>query len=163
MATTPRRRQPAPANKKPRTSYVRYSPKLGQAICQRLAQGEVWARICEHEQMPAYATLYSWRDRYPEFAEALARAREMAADFFADRVMEVAEGATSATASGDRIRVGALQWRAAKAAPHLYGRKAEDRVEPRKIIVTVRQFEKAVGPDGQTYLREIPKMKEGRR
>lgn len=166
MAAKPRRRAILPADKPPkgeRRTYVRYSPKIAQAICERLAQGEVWARISANDQMPAYSTLYDWRDRYPEFAAALNRAREMAADYFADRVLEVAEGATSATASGDRLRVGALQWRAAKAAPHVYGRKAEDRDrrEPRKIVVTVRQFEKAVDAEGRTYLREIPRKEGG--
>lgn len=162
MATTPRRRGGVPAKTKTR-AYVRYSPKIGKAICERLAQGEVWGRICANTQMPSYSTLYDWRDRYPEFADGLARAREMAADFFADRVMEVADTVTSGTASGDRVRVGILQWRAAKAAPHLYGRKAEDYAPQRKIIVEVTKFEKAIGPDGQTYLREIPKRKERRR
>lgn len=165
MERAPRRRQRAPAKKTPRAdgtcTLVRYTPEIAAEICERLAQGEVWSRICNTGRMPSYATLYAWRDRHPEFGEALARAREMAADYFADRVVEVAEGATSATASGDRIRVGALQWRAAKAFPPRYGRKAEDQVAPRKIILEVRKFEKAIGPDGKTYLREIPKLPEG--
>lgn len=164
MATTPGRRAAAPAKKKLRKGririYVRYSPKIAREICERIAEGGAWSAICKDERMPSYSTLYGWCERHPEFADALTRARLMAADRFADRVLEVADAATSATASGDRIRVGALQWRAAKAAPHLYGRKAEDRVEQRKIIVEVRKFEKVIGPDGRTYLREIPKLNE---
>lgn len=164
MAKTPRRRAPAPAKKTPRTGririYVRYSPKIARQICERIASGEPWSKVCLDEAMPSYTSLYGWCDRHPEFAEELSRARVMAADLFADRVLEVAQAATSATASGDRLHVGALQWRAAKAAPHLYGRKAEERVETRKIIVEVRKFEKVIGPDGQTYLREIPKLNE---
>lgn len=161
MATKPRRRASAPAKKLPkrrRMRIVRYSPKIAREICERIAEGEVWSRICQEEGMPSYSALYGWCERHPEFADALTQARVMAADRYADRVLEVAEGATSATASSDRLRLGALQWRAATFAPHLYGRKAEDRVPPRKIIVEVRKFEKVIGPDGQSYLREIPKL-----
>lgn len=166
MATTPRRRTTVPAKKQaPKPGririYIRYSPRIAREICERIAEGETWSRICKDERMPSYSTLYGWCERNPDFAKTLARARVMAADGFADRVLEVAQAATSATASSDRIHVGALQWRAAKAAPHLYGRKAEDRVEPRKIIVEVRKFERVVGPDGRTYLRDIPKLNEG--
>jgi hypothetical protein len=164
MAKTPRRRVSTPAKKTPRNGririYVRYSPKIAREICERIAGGEPWSKICLDETMPSYTSLYGWCDRNPEFAEELTRARVMLADRFADRVLEVAEAATPATASAARVRIGALQWKAAKAAPHLYGRKAEDRVEQRKIIVEVRKFEKVIGPDGRTYLREIPKLNE---
>jgi hypothetical protein len=164
MAKTPRRRQPAPAKKQPRNGririYVRYSPKIAREICERIAEGGTWSRICKDAHMPSYSALYGWCERHPEFADALTRARVMAADGFADQVLEVAQAATSATASGDRLHVGALQWRAAKAAPHVYGRKAEERVEQRRIIVEVRKFQKVIGPDGRTYLREIPKLNE---
>lgn len=166
MAKTPGRRTTVPAKKTPRAdgtcTLVRYSPDIGREICDRLANGERWSKICNTGRLPSYATFYDWLRRYPELAEYRAQACEMAADLFADQVLEVAEATTSATASADRVRIGALQWKAAKAAPHIYGRKAEDRVPIRKIIVEVRKFEKAIGPDGKTYLREIPKRK-GRR
>lgn len=164
MAKKPGRSASAPAKKQPRAdgtcTLVRYSPKLGREICDRLAQGERWAKICNTGHMPSYTTFYQWLRRYPELKEYRAQAREMAADLYADQVLDVAEAATPATASADRVRIGALQWKAATAAPHLYGGKAEARAEPRKIIVEVRKFEKVTGPDGRTYLREIPKLNE---
>lgn len=164
MATTPRRRQPTPAKKTPRAdgtcTLIRYTPEIGREICERLAQGERWSKICNTGRLPSYTTFYDWLRRYPELVEYRAQAREMAADLYADQVLDVAEAVTPATASADRVRIGALQWKAAKAAPQTYGRKAEDRVEPTKIIVEVRKFEKVTGPDGRTYLREIPKLGE---
>jgi hypothetical protein len=164
--TSKRRRSAAPAKKKVRRDgtvvCVRYSKKIAREICERLASGEVWFRICNTGHMPSYGTLYDWRRRHPEFAEAYAQAREMAADLMADKALAVAEAATAGTVSADRLHVSTLQWRAAKAAPRRYGARAgaedEDGAEngeaPR-LIVEVRRFEKAQRPDGTFYTREI--------
>jgi hypothetical protein len=120
----------------------------------------MWYRICNTGGLPSYDSLYRWLRRYPDFAEAYAQAREMAADLRADRALAVAEDSTPATVTADRLRVSALQWRAAKGAPRRYGPKAgeEDVVDeggPRRLIIEVRRFERAVRPDGTAFTREI--------
>jgi hypothetical protein len=144
---------------------ARYSKKLTREICLRIAGGELWHKICNTGRMPSYTTLYDWQRRYPDFAEDFAQAREMAADLRADKVLVVAEEATAATVQRDRLRVAALQWHAAKAAPKRYGSRAGDDVEhesaPRRIIVEVRRFETAYRPDGTAYTREILPESEG--
>ncbi|MCR5879411.1 hypothetical protein [Phenylobacterium sp. J367] len=60
--------------------YARYSPDLGAEICRRIAAGEVWAHMARRGRMPNPGAIYEWRKRYPAFAEALAQAREIAAD-----------------------------------------------------------------------------------
>ena len=56
-----------------------YTPERGEAICDLIATSEVGISKL-HEQhpdvVPAEATVYRWRDEYPEFRERLARARE---------------------------------------------------------------------------------------
>jgi len=146
-------------------SYVRYSRKITREICQRLAQGEVWQKICNTGRMPSYATLYTWLRKYPDFAADYAQAREMAADLRADKVLLVAEEATTATVQRDRLRVGALQWHAGKAAPRKYGARAgddgADEGGARRLIIEVRHFEVAYREDGTAYTRQIPKGDEG--
>ncbi|RAK60866.1 hypothetical protein DJ021_14125 [Phenylobacterium hankyongense] len=151
-----------PAKKQPDANgvrtLIRYSPEVAQEICERLAQGEVWFRICNTGRMPSYGTLYQWRAKHPEFAEAYAQAKEMCADFRADKALVVAEAATAATVSADRLHVSALQWRAAKGAPHLYGAKAEANGAgggERRLVIEVRRFERATRPDGTVYVREV--------
>ncbi len=162
--TSTRRPQELPAKKTVeadgRVTYVHYTRKLAKTICARLATGETWFRMANTPGMPCYTSLYAWRQKYPEFAEAYAQAKEMAADLRADRTLEVAEAATSATASADRLRIGALQWHAGKAAPKRYGTRVrdEDGVEEgpeRRLIIEVRRFAKATAPDGTLYTREI--------
>ncbi|HEY8616021.1 hypothetical protein [Phenylobacterium sp.] len=59
---------------------ARYTADLGREICVRLAAGERWAHMAGRGRMPSQSELYAWRDRYPAFAEALAQAREIAAE-----------------------------------------------------------------------------------
>jgi hypothetical protein len=139
---------------------VRYSKAVTREICKRIAAGEIWFRICNTGRMPSYTTLYAWLDRYPDFAEAYAQAREMAADLRADKALAVAEAATPATVTADRLHVSALQWHAAKASPGRYGSGGgasggEDEAGPPRLIIEVRQFERARRPDGTAYVREV--------
>jgi hypothetical protein len=141
---------------------VRYSQAIARKICQRLAAGEVWFKICGTDALPAYGTLYDWRRRFPEFAKALAEAREMAADLRADKALVVAEAAVAGTVAADRLHIDALKWRAAKDAPERYGvaKVAAGAVGPldagaRKLVIEVRQFERAWREDGTPYVREV--------
>jgi hypothetical protein len=160
MATTPRRKQVAPRKKTPNAkgvcTYVRFSRRIGEEICQRIANGEAWIAICNTGRMPAYATLYAWRDRYPEFRAGLAKARDMAADYKAERALQVAEAATGATVQADRLHVATLMKHAALGAPRRWGARAgAQEPEGERLVVYVRRFEKVEGPDGTVLVREI--------
>jgi len=48
------------------------------AICAELATGRAWSRIANRGGLPCRRTLYRWRNIHPEFAEAVAQAREIA-------------------------------------------------------------------------------------
>lgn len=139
----------------PASGGTAYSQDVADAICARVAAGETLAEVCGTTGAPSYAALCEWRLRHPAFDEALERAREIAADLWAERALKVAEDSTSATATVDRLKVSTLIWRAERAAPERYGGKTQVRKEPRRVILEVRKFELAKRPDGQTYLREI--------
>jgi len=161
------RKGPAPktVRKDGTVSYVRYSKKVTRAICKRIARGDIWYRIANTDGLPSYDTLYTWLRKYPDFREDYAQAREMAADLRADKVLVVAEAATTETVPRDRLRVGALQWHAGKAAPKKYGPRAGDdgaeKGAARRVIIEVRHFEVAYREDGTAYTRQIPKGREG--
>jgi hypothetical protein len=151
--STPRKKTP---NKDGVCTFARYSRSLGEEICQRIAGGESWISFCNTGRMPSYATLYAWRDRYPEFRAGLARARDMAADYRAERALQVAEAATSATVQADRLRVATLMKHAALGAPRRWGARAETQETPGETLtIYVRRFEKVVRPDGSAFVREI--------
>ena len=139
-----------------RKPTVKFSMKLIKEICDRLAQGETWSAMACTEGMPSQAVLYQWRAKKPGVAEALAAAREHAADAAADELLALARETTAANASANRVKIGALQWQAAKAAPHRYGARAEAADSAlMRVEVRVRRFQKITREDGTMFLREI--------
>lgn len=177
MARAPRKKQASLPRKQPNADGVyvmgRYTPALAKRVCELIAKGAAWHKIANTDGLPAYNTLYQWRAKYPDFAEALAQAREMAAEMRADQVLEMAEAATPATASADRLKISAFQWAAeGKGAPKgrfnvaAPARRAardepDEAGQPRRIIIEVRQFERVVGEDGKAYVRELPPLPAG--
>lgn len=134
---------------------VKYSPEVAQEICERIARGEIWSRIGGTEGLPDYSTLYDWKDRRPEFAEAYARARAIAKQVCVDEVLAVAKEATRETVQQDRLHIGSLKWQVAR-ADGLEAKEASWSLgKNQRLIVEVRQFERAWRKDGTPYVREI--------
>ena len=134
---------------------VKYSPKMTRRICERISAGEIWSRIGGTRGMPDYSTLYAWKDRYPEFAEAYAQARAAATEFKADEVVAVAQEATKETVQQDRLHVGSLKWHVARADGLAARENGWNIGKRQRLIVEVRQFERAWRADGTPYVREI--------
>lgn len=68
-----------------------FNAKDAAEIADRLSKGEPLAVICRDEGMPGVQTVYDWRDAHPEFAVAIARAREDGFDAIAAECLEIAE------------------------------------------------------------------------
>lgn len=98
-----------------------YSEDLTETICRRIAGGESLRAICRGPEMPDRETVRHWLDSFPAFSAKWARAREFQADVMDDLILETAEACTPETATADRVKIGAYQWRASKLAPRAYG------------------------------------------
>ena len=81
-----------------------YSEELAEAICERLAQGEPMARICDDEDMPAFRTVLKWEANNPEFGRLSSRAREMGTHYMADDCIRIADE-TGPDPAEKRIRI----------------------------------------------------------
>lgn len=68
----------------------KYNDTLAHQILQAFAQGKTYADICREHNI-SHETLYEWERSRPEFAEGLARARELRAENFADQVVVIAD------------------------------------------------------------------------
>lgn len=75
-----------PVKTPPRATYDRET--VLTAICARLAKGEYLATICADDGMPSLRVVYDWRDKDPEVAARLARAREDGEDAIAAGAMD---------------------------------------------------------------------------
>lgn len=144
--------EPGEAGK--RAPYRRYSKGLAKEIALRLAKGEAWKRIAGTEGMPSYNSLYNWRRSHPEFAQLLDEAMAMAADWHAERALEIAQAATKETVQQDRLMVATLMKHAALRAPKQWGGKGKAPEPEQRIAVRVRDFRPFTRPDGRVVTRE---------
>jgi hypothetical protein len=97
-----------------------YSHALGAEICRRLVEGETLIAVCRDEAMPCYSTVLNWARAVPEFGEAYARARRLAADYLFDEARELALAAKPGTVWVDRLKFQVIRWQVARLAPRKY-------------------------------------------
>ena len=119
----------------------KYSQKVADAICQRLATGETLRSICRDPAMPQEATVRKWalEDREGFYAQ-YARARDLGLDAMADELFDIADDGTNdwmerhgsegyvlngENVSRSRLRVDTRKWYLSKLAPKRYGEKLE--------------------------------------
>lgn len=153
-----------PARKPGRPS--KYSERIADDICERLADGESLRTICAAESMPKRSTVFRWLASNQEFRDQYARAREAQADALADEILDIADEAGTMVRAdkhgtkaddGDgntevvfdptavarnRLRVDARKWVAAKLKPKAYGEKQEisATVTTRELPSSVDEF-----------------------
>ncbi len=105
----------------------KYSDALTNDICEQLANGKSMVQICKPKHMPNRMTVMRWLndERHSTFAAEYARAREMQGDYMDDLILSTANACTTETATADRVKIGAYQWRASKLRPKIYGDKLD--------------------------------------
>lgn len=122
---------------------TKYTPEIGEFICQEIANGKSLVRILkQNEGLPNYATIANWLIRgekgeepFKTFLEMYGQAREMQSDYLADEILDIADNTQGDTACDDkgneycnkewvlrsRLRVDSRKWIAAKLRPRKYG------------------------------------------
>lgn len=114
---------------------TKYTEAQGDAICERIANGESLRSIARDKSMPAMSTLFKWLRDHTEFSEQYARAKEESAELFADEIVSIADEGDDPIR--DRLRIDARKWVASKLKPKKYGEKItqEISVSPLKAIL----------------------------
>jgi hypothetical protein len=79
-----------PPAKRPVGRPSLYSQELAEEICLRVSLGRAVEEIAKDDDMPGERTIYQWKARHPEFAQALARAREDMASRWAEKILDIA-------------------------------------------------------------------------
>src|SRR3954451_13839095 len=114
-----------------------YSDDLADLICARIARGESLVEICA-DDLPSETTVYRWLAEKPAFREMYARARETAAERFADEMIRIADSVRHAKSQAEvqaaKLAIDTRKWIASKHAPKKYGDKIE--TENRTTVAT---------------------------
>lgn len=115
------------------------SPIDEERVFDLISNGESLNKIAQSLGM-AESTLRYWANQTPERVARYARAREMRAHRFAERIHELAE----ATVAGDvrpeaaRVAIDALKWQVSKMLPKVYGERQQIDVDA--TVRTARQM-----------------------
>jgi hypothetical protein len=102
-----------------------FNPAIAAYICEQLAIGRSLIAICEEKLMPDRETVNRWGKKYPDFAAAIAGAREDQADYFLDKQIEISENANAENWQLKKFQADNLKWVAAKLKPKKYGDKQD--------------------------------------
>ena len=77
---------------KPPGRQTLYTKEIAAAVCAGISEGTPLEVICRQEGHPASRTIRDWQDAYPEFAAAIARARDFGHDAIAENARLTARG-----------------------------------------------------------------------
>ncbi len=111
------------------------TPEMEEAIINGLMDGYSLVQICASESMPNRRTILRWMEDDEAFATRCARAREIQADLMDDKIIQLIEDVNVENASAMRVKLSALQWRAAKLAPKKYGDKQEVELTGQVVMI----------------------------
>jgi hypothetical protein len=102
---------------------ILYTDKVGDAICEQLAEGKSLVKILKSPKMPSYSTVMKWLRLNDEFAKSYAHAREDSADNDFDNVRDIGEQVRAGLIdpSAARVAIDALKWTAGQMRPKKYG------------------------------------------
>lgn len=99
-----------------------YTEEMGNLICDKLTEGWSLRKLCMQEDFPVASTVYVWLDRFPDFAEKYARAREAATEDMLEDILEIADR-DGLDPQEKRVRIDARKWAMGKLKPKKYGDK----------------------------------------
>lgn len=100
-----------------------YNLEEAKQFCDLVRGGYTFANAAKTMDM-SYAIISYWRSRHPDFDQAVKIAREERAEFFHDRVLEIAEGVKDKDeAQVARVQIDAYKWAAEKNDPAKFGNK----------------------------------------
>lgn len=121
-----------------------YTEEMGDAICERIAEGESLRKICEDEGMPSRMTVFRWLEANEVFCDQYARARVWQAETLMDEILDIADDATRdvveitygegedattsererfTAAARDKLKIDSRKWLMGQLAPKKYGPK----------------------------------------
>lgn len=72
-----------------------FTHELGDAMCERIADGESMRSVCRDESMPAKSTVFRWLREMPVFKDQYLVAKLESADSHVDDMIDIADNGTN--------------------------------------------------------------------
>ena len=119
---------------------TKYSDKLADRICQKIAEGYSVRSICKEKDMVSMQTLFRWLREKDKFREQYAHSCEERSYAQAEEIIDIADNATndymeklegdgyifnSENVQRSRLRIDTRKWLMSKMNPKVYGDKLD--------------------------------------
>ncbi len=119
---------------------TKYSDKLADRICQKIAEGYSVRSICKEKDMVSMQTLFRWLRENDKFREQYAHACKERSYAQAEEIIDIADNATndymeklegdgyifnSENVQRSRLRIDTRKWLMSKMNPKVYGDKLD--------------------------------------
>lgn len=131
---------------------TKYTKKLAEVFCERIALGQSLRKVCEADDMPAPKTIFQWMRKYEDFGKQYARACQERSeaqieelhdlgDEAIDLARRVDPKASGAVVQAVRLKADNIKWAASKMKPQKYGEKIDltsggEKVEVAPLVVS---------------------------
>ena len=69
----------------------KFTEKLAEEICRRLAEGEPFVKICRDDHMPNFSTIWRWEQAHPQFKAQVQMALEHGTHYLAHDCIRIAD------------------------------------------------------------------------
>ena len=106
----------------------KYTKAIADELCAYLSMGESLRTACEHEGMPSVKTVFNWFRVHEDFLQQYTRAKEEAADWMAEDILDISDNAPTKTNNDiqkAKLRVDTRKFLMAKMKPKRYGDKLD--------------------------------------
>lgn len=119
-----------------------FTQEISDIICARLAEGQSMRTVCADDALPCMSTIFGWLRKHPEFLQQYERAKQEAADAFAEEMQDISDDGTNdwmekfgkdgeslgwhlngEHVQRSRLRIDTRKWLASKLKPKKYGDK----------------------------------------
>jgi hypothetical protein len=121
-------------------SRFRFDFDQGLRICQAIREGKTIKQIGDDTSYPSLSVIAHWRKMNPTFDEEIKLARKQRAEYYHDKVIDLAEKITDDdNVAVAKFKADQYRWAAEKGDPASYGNKIEhtgSNVAPSIIVFT---------------------------
>lgn len=126
--------------KKPRGRPTKYTPELGDKICEQIVNGDSLRTICKPDAMPSVVTFFAWLRTFPDFLKQYEAAKMEQAEGMSEDMIDIADNANNdwmekfdkegvsigwmlngEHVQRSRLRIDTRKWLASKLKPKKYG------------------------------------------
>jgi hypothetical protein len=102
-----------------------YSQVMSDQICMLISEGYTIREISAMDGMPPPMTMVKWQVENPEFKEAISYAKKSRAEYYSDKIHEIAHTVAEENSKSAKVSMDGMKWLASTGDPEVFGSKTQ--------------------------------------